>query len=51
LVKQWCVLVLGRGVLGISWSPGGGGLTAPIPGLIASLLSTGSRVVSAVVFV
>jgi hypothetical protein len=33
----------------VSWLPGGGGLTAPIPGLTATLWTTGSRVVSAVV--
>jgi hypothetical protein len=33
----------------VSWLPGGGGLTAPIPGLTAPLWTAGFRVVSAVV--
>jgi hypothetical protein len=48
-VKLWCVLVLGGGVRRISWLPGGGGLTAPIPGLTAPSGQPVFRVVSAVV--
>jgi hypothetical protein len=33
----------------VSWLPGGGGLTAPIPGLTAPFWTTGFRVVSTVV--